>query len=467
MSFEGDFGSGQDLNIIQEAYEEDHRDRYSTSSVQTSGAIHLRRLPEENKEAYFQIDVRVSHPEIHVRRGWDHDSHTLKVSTPEYIVSDSPNEFHCVSVEVTVWLPENAEIGKLLVQSITLGLNFWEDAKISTTDVATFETLTGHISFPTFSYTTTPSNSADILPPAFLKPYYELNSRRLEIRTASGSISGLFPLYDYLHFYSISGTIKAGIVPHSIDSNAPAAAELIASTSSSTISLNLPIVGANGSPFSPPPRDYVTTIQTHSGSVSGTFYQGSSTRIETTSSSIKATFLPVIEADRAVSLYTKTLSGSTNVIVLDPIYISLLKTLPASSTSPNEGKQPSHDIGNNDPYLLLPPTSSSNTNTNTKSRAFRTLTSTHKSTSGSLAIAYPPTWEGLFTAYAMSGSIKVSGDGVHVIKDRKGYDKHEVVARKGDAGGVESESTVASLSGSIKFGVGENSSGKGNWDWEW
>jgi hypothetical protein len=90
-----------------------------------------------------------------------------------------------------------------------------------------------------------------------------------------------------------------------------------------------------------------------------------------------------------------------------------------------------------------------------KKKNLRNLRSTHGSQSGSVTVQYPLIWEGTVHARTISGSISALGDGLQIIKQKKGFASNELVARKGvsaDDEGCFVE--MSDIAGSLHFLVG-------------
>ncbi|ROV93025.1 hypothetical protein VPNG_09439 [Cytospora leucostoma] len=90
--------------------------------------------------------------------------------------------------------------------------------------------------------------------------------------------------------------------------------------------------------------------------------------------------------------------------------------------------------------------------------ALRALDSRHVTTSASIRLTYPSTWEGTIEADTLTGGLDVSGRGVEVIRRDEGfpgYKKH-LVARKGEDGAGGGDLKVHTTSGSIAVAVGSS-----------
>jgi hypothetical protein len=464
-----EFSVGADFSVIQTTHDSDDPTR--GTYVETAGEIRLRRLPKESKHGnrpYFTVNVSLS-AEMEVKQAWDHNSQTLKVSTPKY----APRGFRdhpCVSLEITAWLPENAEFSNLLVESVTLTLRVLDDIKIKVAGRSKFSTVTGDVFFPTMDgHLSTsekdvkqlnfPKTSEKLLP---IDPFL---SRRVTVETISGSIDGIYPLMDVLAISSQSGSIDVGVSPKPVLKSAPAPADLEVQTGSGSIRVKLPIRDTINPTYAPPPRDYITRVHSTAGSIDGTYYLGSESSFKSTVGSIQITALPILQSVSSGdgtkvppnTFETHTISGGTRVEVLDPIFIS---ALPSTSHKQTES-DPYIPIGDDDPYKLIPPTTSvpifTNSNPETPEdtkKALRSLRSSHTASSATITVSYPTVWEGSIHAKTVSGSIALKGEGLRKVKERNGWGFKEVLARKGVDGEKEGcYVDMGAVSGGLTFEV--------------
>lgn len=435
--------------MVQTTHEEES---IAAAHVRTSGEVRLRRLPKDSKYgSHFTLDVRVSDPRLAIINSWDDNSRTLNISTPQHANLDTSVPL-CISLEITVWLPEDAKIRDLKVRTTTLALRVIEDIKVNVSGHAEFASVTGEISFPKFIIPKEKSKTA----PSFPTSGHTFNSRRIEVKTVSGSIHGLYPLYDFLGVYSGSGSVAIGVLPHSVDIAAPSPATLDVKTTSSSINVHLPVPGSETQKLTPPPRDYVTHVRSVSGTISGSYYLGSSTTIKSTSGTLGVTVLPAILRKghyRENVFETGTQSASTEINILDPIFFPSL-----SRQNPKQPGFPYQPIGDHDPYLLLPPMkpqrSSEESKLHVNEGKLRSLRSSHTSRSGTIKVHYPSAWEGTIFAEVVTGSISVTGEGVTTIREKNGWGHKEVFARKGvDKAGEGSSVEIRSTTGGIHFDV--------------
>ncbi|KUJ14797.1 uncharacterized protein LY89DRAFT_720265 [Mollisia scopiformis] len=461
-----EFPVGKDLTVLQTTHgDQGSKDR----SVSTAGEIRLRRLPKDSmhgSRAYFTLDVHVSDPELVVIKSWDEDSRMLKISTPRYAPL-GPGQ-HCVSVGITAWFPEDAEFNELLFESVTLTMRVMDDIKVKVTGWSRFSSLAGQVIFPTISVPLSHEvfdDDASIVPT--LKYEHPFSSRRILIETESGSITGTYPLMDFLGLDSQAGQISVDVIPHKVLESAPAPADLEVKTSSGSIKVNCPIR------YVPPPRNYITHVHSSAGSVDGSFYLGSLSSFGTSAGGIRIDGLPVLQAcstnnrdknERPNVFETRTVSGGTKVQVLDPIFISALTPAEQPKPQPVQKERPGPwaPIGDGDPHIITPPNVVLDQNllvidprTQYSKKKLDSLKSVHSSNAASVEVSYPENWVGTLHAKSVSGSITVTGDDIRIIRERKGFASKEILARKGVEESEEgSYIEMQSVAGSLGFVVG-------------
>lgn len=439
---------GGELHVLQT-----RKDTRSSSGayVQTNGKAIFRRLSEDHKDlgkGMVTFDVWTTDEDLNPEIRLDTNVNAIKAYTPQRAENLNPLEEHCISLEMTIWLPWNASFTDIEVYTAQLGIEVYDDIHVHAEHTASFEATSSSVRWPAIG-----QNDPTIkLPPfsrhakestteqLFSRPERGITSRELRIHVASGSVKGAFSLYDLLSIHTLSGSIDVSVSPQKADANnKPAVLDL--DSKSSSISAVLPTFA---NPVIPK-RDYHTSVTSNSGSIKGSYYIGSECKISSMSSSMKVFLLPGL-AEGNSHLITESYSGSTEIEILSPL---------SATSSDNHDDEPEKwiNIGESDPYLLLPPLSAVTPETSAAKPSLDRFNAEHHSKSGSTKLSYPEEWQGRFTAKTYSGSIKVGGEGVSVISDGKEWSgQRRVIAKKGNEG--DSLVDVVSASGSIDFWVG-------------
>ena len=481
-----EFPVGTDLTVLQTTHDND--EPWGSAVVETTGEVRLRRIPKDSEHgnrAFFTVDVHVSDPDLEISRTWDEDSRILKISTPRYAKLKSRGP-HCVSLEITAWFPEDVELSNILIEATTLTFRVFEDIKVKVNGRSKFTTLSGDVYFPTIEGSeklvdqdVKESDEPEIVDRANFEsqgvlsdkwwfkagPSHPFSSRRIVVETVSGSINGFYPLLDDLVIATQSGDVSVGVLPQEALKEAPAPADLEVQTASGSIKVDFPIKGTKNPKFTPPARNYITNVHSSSGSIDGTFYLGSLGSFKSTSGSIQMTTLPVIQASTSENsddappsrFETHTVSGNHDIQVLDPIFISRLSSA-HGQTDQKPRPDPYSPIGDDDPYIVLPPNVDRSLVTlnpsETSKKKLRNVQSKHTSNSASVQVSYPSVWQGTIHAKTVSGDIEVSGKGLRTIRERKGWAYKEVLARKGVEGKYEgSYAEMSDIAGSLQFKV--------------
>jgi hypothetical protein len=470
------FPIGADLTVMQTTYDNDGE---RSVNVGIAGEIRLRKLPKGSStgnQAYITVDVNVSDQNLRVIKTWDHETRILKVATPQYARFGS-GQPHCVSLEITAWFPEHAELTDLLIEAIHLNLRVAEDIKMSVSGQSKFASLNGHVAFPSISLLglgtefSTPSETSQFIDldeggsssGLAAQVNIPFSSRRIVVETLSGSITGCYPLMDFLGVTSQSGSVKINVFPQPVLPSAPAAAELVIDTIAGSIEVNLPVRDAVYPTYLPPPRNYTTRVQCRSGSIKGSYYLGSISDFRTVAGSIHITTMPVLLAGSADesggppnSFETYTVHGGIKVDVLDPVFIAME---PYVDERPE--RNPHSNIylptGDDDPYVIIPPSMDRalfkvDKSEMSREHRLRNLHSIHGSQHGSIRLQYPTVWEGTLHAKTLTSSISAGGEGLRIIEEKKGFASNELLARTGVDGDDEGCFVdMSALSGSLHF----------------
>lgn len=453
-----DFPLDTSLRVLQETHEGDRGSNSQT--VRTSGEIRLRKLPKNSRygsRGLISIDVHVSNYGLQIRKTWDDDLPTMRISVPKTSSFNSQSGNHCISLEITVWLPEDTSLSALSIASTLLTIRVFDDIKFKVTGKSEFISLSDDVIFPE-------NGIHKSVPPLT----YPLDARHITVETISGNIKGIYPLYDYLKLSSQSGEINVGVYPQPVLPSAPEPADLEVSTSSGKVQVNLPVQLPG---YNPPARDYETRVASASGDISGSYFLGSTGSLKSTSGEINAKILPVIpyspstDPDDApkTQLETWSVSGDHKLEILDPVFISLL---PSNKHDQHRSPEPYIPIGDDDPYQnIVPPNLDQDVVLEDRSlgarkrhaaKRWRTLTATHQTTSAEISVRYPEAWEGTVSGKTMSGDIDVKGKDLKIISSKKGWAFKELLAGKGvSKKGEGSSVTMSGISSDLKFTVGE------------
>jgi hypothetical protein len=450
------FSLGREISVIQTT----HGGRSETYGVTTTGEIRFRKLPQKYSKSYqghISLDIRVSDPELEVVVSWDDNSQSLHVSTPTSATERKKADRHCIAIEITVWLPSNADLSCIEVQSTSLTLRVMDDIQTKVSGKSILSTVAGDVYFLDGTDKHIAAGS-----------HFPFDSRDITVETISGNIKGIFPLYDSLRLSSQSGEVTAGVFPQQALASAPASASLDVSTASGDIEIELPVQVPK---YTPPPRDYVTRVISASGGLSGDYYLGSLGSFKSTSGDIDITVLPVIQSspttnpdDAPESTFeTLTVSSQQVVNVLDPVFIAHIAiAIPDTQPPPNPYEQFEDD--ERIPLTPLPPLKVDLQSAQLEQESsfavmkqWRTLNSSHRTSSGDISVDYPQSWEGTLTATTISADITAKGDDLRIIESKKGWAYKKVVVGKGASKvGDGSESSMGSISGNLYFLVGKN-----------
>lgn len=390
------FSSGRNLTIVQD------QSSRPTRHPHVSGELILKPAAGDDKSSgeivveaisnYYKLDdissaTIVKHDEeaqaftvtVPPATGWDWDAPTL-----------SP----CIQIRITVLVPPRAVLDNLDIRLTHLNVDILPGVHLTTAALSSLSSTSGHIRAPAE------------------EDAYRLDGRHIDISTTSGSVVGWFPLYDLLRIRSQSGSINIKIGPKPVsDSDPDAAASLQLSTVSGSITASASAAAAAALRF--PPREYVDSVSTVSGSIRAELPFSSLGRIESKNGFLSLTLWPVLDPEAKARLTTSSINGYTDLV-------------------------------------LKPPQWTTTTTTGGGGPALGHLRSDHSSVSGSISLRYPAAWEGTVKADTVSGRQSFRGDGLHVYKE----DKLVGSALEGYKGEGDSFLTVHSVAGSQDFVVG-------------
>ncbi|KAI7212551.1 hypothetical protein KC333_g7055 [Hortaea werneckii] len=226
------------------------------------------------------------------------------------------------------------------------------------------------------------------------------SSRHTIIDVPTGSVHGTYALRDVLSVHTHSGSISITVDPQEADEEHPAPADFEAISHSGGVQVDF-------LDYSLPDREYKTRVESHSGSISGSYVHGSKTAMHTDSGALDVEIKPYCEKGPS-GIYTDSGSGSSRLVVGSPYC------------------DPDSAISN--------------------------LHSQHRAKSGSMELMYPRQWQGIVEGWSYSGSITLKG------RDLEPYSRQvispigkHVIARKGHG---DSQLSFRTTSGSAKVNIG-------------
>ncbi|KAF1980767.1 hypothetical protein K402DRAFT_468042 [Aulographum hederae CBS 113979] len=358
------------------------------------GNIQVLKAPEDQKKPLVvDVSVATSQPFSIQDLGIKTTESSLLIHTPKIKETDalfSSANRPCLSILITMYFSPSAKLSNLDISSRNLALRVNAG---SSPDSASDELLVTNIttiSLASSSMTATPF----------------LNSRKTRIDVGSGSIHGSYNLYDLLSISSFSGSINVDVQPKEESKSDPQPAVLETKTQSGSTHINYP-------PYSAAPdipeREYRTSVQGFSGSISGNLIHGYATSLSSKSGSITGSLLPYTADDYDSTLTVETISGMQNIHVLPPF---------------------------------------------TGSGDMKSMSSKHTTHTGSLTLDYPQKWVGKIEGQTVTGSLKLAGKDVQIVRDEKGVIGRNVGAFKGSEYGG-SKLDFATSTGSVRVKVGD------------
>jgi DUF4097 and DUF4098 domain-containing protein YvlB len=341
--------------------------------IQTAGRVIVQAAPVgASVPVSVVLDVMISHAKLADAINIKNETGGLIFESDAY-VEDINDIRPCISIIATISVTPSANVSAFSLNTTVLPIMFRDSLNLTSNNIFA-HSISGHVT----------SDTPD------------LDSRKIEIETVSGTVSGSFPLADLLSLKTVSGSVIVDIEPKESGVEEHDSTLLIR-TSSGKIHANTAVKDI-------PSRKFITNVKTVSGAVTGTFLLGAASTINTVSGSVKTDFYTAGDAPSR-SLIVNSVSGSVHVTV------------------------------NDDSYKL------NNIRSNCQTR------------SGKVDLQFPSAWGGQIKAETISGSIKVVGDGVKIIKDSSPFPSlgRTVLAEK--AGG-ESMIFIQTVNAAISVGIG-------------
>lgn len=470
--------------------------------IHIQGTVIVRSTGYGTPGSSVVVETTVNHDSLNHITEWDAEKQRLAVLVPRGVSWTETNSRPCMKIQATVWVPSDAVLEKLDIQTIHLDIKLMDNLSLKVSQATNLASVVGSITAASSGSYSHDEKLIDTGSPAT----FNLDSRKIEVETISASIRGSWPLYDYLGIRTTSGTIKVSIEPKEVDKETLNPAALYLKSLSGDIEFREPIFAATEA-FSAshslahdqagytqaeatvPPRDYRVEVHSTSGHLKGSVAFSSTALIKSTSGGINVDMLPVLDSSLAESggkniyLKTTTTSGTTDITVLDPLWFNGIEGIyvdlpsapspPAPPSPPSPPSAPSRPagvpgaegedqpdyssigkIGNDDPYSSISGREKEVQEQAEDVSALRCLYSEHITTSADIRLQYPASWEGDIALETMSGSLSVYGKDVRIVKSRNDWGGigKGLFARKGDGGG--SEVSAKATSGNVKILVG-------------
>ncbi|KAM6526207.1 hypothetical protein FSOLCH5_002335 [Fusarium solani] len=383
------FDRTSNLEIVQTV----QRDRgHRGARPHVSGEVILQPA-KDSSSAAIELQVISNDKNLGVHVHFDEKTQLFKMITPETIDWDS-SEAPCIQIRATIWVPQKSIINALKINTVHLNVDVESGFDLQVLKSTVIRSAIGHINTP-------------VVAPKKAAVPYTLSSREINIHTASGKVKGWYPLYDLLDIDTVSGDITVNVGPKPAEGEKPAS--LRVHSASGQIEVHEPLSQPKDSL---PPRDYTVNVGTASGDITADVAASSHARFESQSGDFKLRILPVLERSTSPALETDTKSGTSQVTILEPLWITA--------------------IGDGTPALSA-------------------LKSKHNSISGTIKLQYPSSWEGHVSAQTVSGSQDIRGRGLEVTHEGGPFARR-TRGRKGDG---NSQMDVSSVSGDEYVLVGE------------
>ena len=348
------------------------------TEVKNIGKLHIRPAPADAED---DILVKAAiHGNSHAvlkEFSFERNDESVGIYIPNAVPTFDSGIRPCIYLNVTLWIKPSVSLSLFHTQTQTLDTILYPGLEFATPDLSI---LTVANSIESISSPSSPHNSSFT------------GSRSIVIRTHSGAITGTYPLYDDLKLVSRSGSITAFVIPKSADPHRRRPAFLWVDSGSGSVRLNTPVLSSlnssssSSSSSSPdqspleadiPDRDYQTTIESHSGSITAQLLHGSRTDITSQSGHVQTDLTPYGDPNRRSYIKIETESGSIDTRVR------------GSASDPEA--------------------------------ALRRLFVTFEYSTGSLTSRMPPAWEGKIRGKLLTGEANILWQGMQIDRyEREG-----------------------------------------------
>ncbi|KAI4120920.1 MAG: hypothetical protein LQ338_006671 [Usnochroma carphineum] len=355
--------------------------------IRTEGQVHIKvsDRPASEKSIWVETEIHSHDPSL-VRVVSNEIGMTITTPSKVQLTNTQRSEEDSyVFIKITIYISRNLPLGGFRLETHSLPVNIPAGIPVSPRTAI-------HISAP--------SSPVYLSSPTSLSPFI-VHALSTTLTTTSGSVHGDFHLSDSLSIHTTSGSIDINLA-------------LVRSQNNSTTPATLDIRSVSGSitvrttnlvrPEPIPDRDYRSTISSSSGSITASLVHGTHTDLRSDNGRIQAGLYPHGNSTLRSDIYTRSLSGTTEIEV--------------------------HPSLNN------------------SSAPLRNFFADYNGISGSLRVAYPAQWEGKVEGSTVSGSIGIVWPGLKVVEDRRGYGSHRLRAVKGDGKGVLG---FRAISGSVQL----------------
>lgn len=305
------FSARKSFSFLQDVpHHDDNDNQPQYHPVQVRGDVVLRRSGRDTPESSIILEYITNDDTLKLEVDWDDDLQQYRVTVPRKLPWDGSVSWPCVAIRVNIWVPDDGVINELSVSTVQLNIALLDNLSIQVKKALMVAAVSGTVSAATDGTAQGDDLINDAAPDSF-----RLESPWIEARSISGTISGNWPLFDYLGISTISGDIKVHIDPKEGNEQRSNPAVLNIKTNSGTVEFRQPISKATASSVDAvsiassqpitkqliPPRDYRPNIQSTSGTIRGSLAFSSVARIHTISGTTEVELLPVLSIEDADS----------------------------------------------------------------------------------------------------------------------------------------------------------------------
>ncbi|KAI6447243.1 hypothetical protein MCOR22_003458 [Pyricularia oryzae] len=338
-------GDAYSLVLVQQMEGEDQSQ--PGMPVKVYGDVLVRRTTGAPE---MVIEIQGNDDAVRITQQWDSRAQKLILTAPNR--AQGRTQPPCLHIRATISLPKGARLDNINVEVLHLNIHLLDNLDMGVLKKAELSTIAGSVACAT---ATRDENELFMLGQNGAPPFFRFEARSIYATASSGSISGAWPLYDYLRLDTLSGTVKVGIEPKPVLESDPRVATLVIRSTSGNVEFWEPIYQARqtllaqqdaaGNGLAPqgmtrsaaemlPPREYDINVGTTSGDIKGAAAFSYSAKMHSTSGNIGVDMLAVLPAELGIMgvvagedqkqslLQTTSTSGGTVVRVLEPFWWS-------------------------------------------------------------------------------------------------------------------------------------------------